>query len=324
MKRKAYQTLLIISPSSGKDIVKLSLSTFWWRVLYAAASLLLMLAVAGIWIGYHHYRVVMRANYLEKENHITLSKLENQKQEIHYLQGKLEIIQKQAVFIQNYLGLNSDGDSKGNIGQGGGEIPLPPSSDLIQQADFHHQILPVLSSNSQSSKLTHQNIQQLDSDLDNIITALEKKQAELEYTPSISPVDPEKAWISCGYGKRNNPFTGKQEFHPAIDIAGLKETPVLSPAKGTVVFSKPWGAMGLMIQIRHNSAFLTTYGHLQKTNVQIGQSVKRGDILGYMGNSGRSTGLHLHYEMAKDGKRINPFTYMLDWNKYELLLALGE
>jgi len=321
MKRKDHHTLLIISPSSGKEIVQIALSTFWRRVLYAGTCLLLILAVAGIWLGFHRYDLMMQTNKLKQENHIALSKLENQKHQILYLHNQFEKIQKQAVFIQNYLGLNSNGSPEGNIGQGGGEISLPYSPDPIQPTAFHHQNLPVLASFRQPSKLTRQYIQQLDSDLDQIIDTLEKKQGELEYTPSISPVDPGKAWISCSYGYRNNPFTGKKEFHQGIDIAGLKGTPVLSPAKGTAVFLKTWGSMGLTVKIKHNSSFLTTYGHLLKANVQKGQSVKRGEIIGYMGISGRSTGPHLHYEVSRAGKRINPFTCMLDWNEYELLLA---
>ena len=104
MKQKVYHTLLMFSPTSGKDILQISLSAFWWRVIYTFAGLLLALAVAGIWIGYHHYKVILNANLLEEENRIALNKVETQQQEITYLRDNLSKIQKQAAFIQNYLG----------------------------------------------------------------------------------------------------------------------------------------------------------------------------------------------------------------------------
>lgn len=323
MKRKVYHTLLIITPTSGKDILQISLTTFWWRALSAVAGLLLILAFAGIWIGFHHYHVAVRADNLEDENRIALSKVENQKQEIKFLQDNLKKIQNQSIFIQEYLGLNSNGDSKGNLGQGGSEIPMAPLSDLMEQSALPDQNLPSADFPTQSSKLTRQNIQQLDTNLNQIILALESRQTELAHTPSISPIEPKKAWISCGYGKRKSPFTGKIEMHPGIDIAGWKGTPVIAPADGTVVFSQRWGSMGRTVKIKHNSTYLTTFGHLLKANVKKGQSVKRGDIIAYMGNSGRSTGYHLHYEVYKKGKRLNPLRHMLDWDGQQLLLASG-
>jgi len=80
---------------------------------------------------------------------------------------------------------------------------------------------------------------------------------------------------------------------------------------------------GLSIEIKHDSTFKTTYGHLFESAVKKGQTVERGEIIGYMGDTGRTTGYHLHYETEKNGKRVNPFDYMMDWGQNALLLA-GE
>jgi len=82
--------------------------------------------------------------------------------------------------------------------------------------------------------------------------------------------------------------------------------------------------MGLMVKIKHDSTYQTVYGHLFKATVKRGQRIKRGEVIGYMGNSGRSTGYHLHYEVRKNGKRINPFFHMMDWDKNSTLMALSE
>ena len=82
--------------------------------------------------------------------------------------------------------------------------------------------------------------------------------------------------------------------------------------------------MGLMVKIKHDSTYQTVYGHLLKAAAKRGQRIKRGEVIGYMGNSGRSTGYHLHYEVRKNGKRINPFSHMMDWDKNSTLMASSE
>lgn len=82
--------------------------------------------------------------------------------------------------------------------------------------------------------------------------------------------------------------------------------------------------MGLTVKITHNSTYKTIYGHLHKIAVRKGQHVKRGEIIGYMGNTGRSTGYHLHYEVKKNGKRVDPFSHMADWGDKRAVLAAGE
>jgi murein DD-endopeptidase MepM/ murein hydrolase activator NlpD len=120
---------------------------------------------------------------------------------------------------------------------------------------------------------------------------------------------------------RISPFTGQEQFHPGIDIAGAERTPIVAPAKGTVVFVGKEGALGMTVRIRHDSVYETTYGHLKKAAVKKGQRVDQGDVVGYMGNSGRSTGTHLHYAIEKNGKNINPFPYMKDWRDIPPTLA---
>jgi murein DD-endopeptidase MepM/ murein hydrolase activator NlpD len=260
---------------------------------------------------------------LLKENLLTKSQLEDKKQEIGYLSNELEKIRRQSVFIRNFLGLEPQGKAKGRFGQGGKEVspqafsipPGLPSEANTERLSFTYDDLP--------SRISRQEIAQLHADLDRIVETLENRQKEMEHTPSISAVDPRKSWISSVYGIRISPFTGRKEFHLGIDIAGGKGTPIMAPAKGRVTFVRKWGALGLMVRIRHNSTYTTEYGHLLKSAVKKGQYVGRGEIIGYMGNSGRSTGYHLHYGIRKNRKHVNPFPYMMDWDKNYFLLAAG-
>ena len=321
IKDSKYHTLLVMSSSSGKRIAQLYFPAFLWKVAFVIAGVILFWAGAGTWSVYQNHKLAVRASSLEREKQLAATEVAAHKREIEYLNSQLKSIQEQAAYVKKYLGLDSNAAAKGNIGQGGGDVSFDFEPSLTS---WGQQALPLFRDPSLPQTLSSQDISQLDKDLNQIIWSLEKKQDELEHTPSISPIDHQKAWISCGYGMRRSPFTGKRQFHAGIDIAGWKGTPVMATANGTVVTAKYWGSMGLTIKIKHNATYMTTYGHLLRAAVKNGQHVKRGEIIGYVGNSGRSTGYHLHYEIKKNGKRINPFSYMADWKNSRTVLAAGD
>lgn len=127
-------------------------------------------------------------------------------------------------------------------------------------------------------------------------------------TPSIWPV---KGHITSSYGTRQDPFTGQGSFHPGIDISAPYGTPVVATADGHVVSAEWEGALGHCVQIQHGrSGFSTAYGHLKEYFVTPGQSIRRGEVLGLVGTSGRTTGKHLHYEVHLDRMNVNPYRYL--------------
>ncbi|MBN2283215.1 MAG: peptidoglycan DD-metalloendopeptidase family protein [Deltaproteobacteria bacterium] len=137
---------------------------------------------------------------------------------------------------------------------------------------------------------------------------LEEQKSVLAGIPSIWPVI---GWVTSEYGYRISPFTGNREFHKGIDIATRIGEEVVSPADGKVKKITYETDMGNMIIIDHGSGISTCYGHLlKKSTAGVGQKVKRGDIIGYVGNSGRSTGPHLHYGVRVDGVFVNPRKYL--------------
>lgn len=129
-------------------------------------------------------------------------------------------------------------------------------------------------------------------------------------TPSIWPV---KGPVSSKFGPRISPFTGKKAFHAGLDISAPRGEEVRAPAKGKVVVAAYDSRMGNFIRINHRHGVETTYGHLSKILVRYGQKVKRGDVLGRVGSTGRfSTGPHLHYQVAVNDKVVDPLQYILD------------
>jgi murein DD-endopeptidase MepM/ murein hydrolase activator NlpD len=148
-----------------------------------------------------------------------------------------------------------------------------------------------------------------DSTLSQVVTHAQAQSDMWSQRPSISPV-----WgrITSSFGYRVHPITGGYLFHEGLDISGIVGTPIKSSADGVVSYAGCKDYYGKVIMIDHPaSGFKTIFAHLSKQAVVSGQAVKRGDIIGYMGNTGRSTGPHLHFEVHKHQRTVNPLDYFL-------------
>ena len=132
---------------------------------------------------------------------------------------------------------------------------------------------------------------------------VEKRVELAAATPSIWPAH---GWLTGTYGGRSDPFTGEPGFHQGIDISTDRGQPVYATADGVVDSAAFTGDYGNLVVLRHEFGLTTRYGHLSRFAVGAGQRVKRGDILGYVGATGRATGTHLHYEILANGQLINP------------------
>jgi len=132
---------------------------------------------------------------------------------------------------------------------------------------------------------------------------VERKEALAAATPSIWPVP---GWLTESFGNRKDPFTGQPGFHPGIDISTDKGQPVYATADATVEVAAYTGDYGNLVILRHGFGLTTRYGHLNNFAVKVGQTVKRGAVIGYVGTTGRTTGAHLHYEILANGQLLNP------------------
>jgi murein DD-endopeptidase MepM/ murein hydrolase activator NlpD len=128
-------------------------------------------------------------------------------------------------------------------------------------------------------------------------------------TPSIAPV---RGLYTSSFGYRRDPITGQRAFHSGVDISAPPGKPVKSTADGVVTKTEQYGGLGRAVYVAHGFGVTTVYGHLSRVNVTAGQKVERGAIVGLVGNTGRSTGYHLHYEVQVDGQATNPLAYILD------------
>ena len=149
--------------------------------------------------------------------------------------------------------------------------------------------------------------------LDEIRLLAEKKEELLASIPSIQPIrNDDLKRMASGYGWRIDPFTKTRKRHYGMDFSASRGTPIYAPGNGVVkrADSRSSG-YGRHIRIDHGFGYVTVYAHLNKYNVKRGQKVKRGDIIGYVGSTGRSVAPHLHYEIIKDGKKINPLNFYI-------------
>lgn len=145
-----------------------------------------------------------------------------------------------------------------------------------------------------------------------IESKLKLNEIEVRRIPSIPPA---KGVFSSGFGVRKDPFTGGLEFHKGIDISAPEGTPIIATADG-IVDTTGWhdGGYGYQVVIDHQNGIKTRYAHMLKVLVREGQKVKRGQIIGLVGNTGKSIAPHVHYEVYVNGKPVNPLKYILvDW-----------
>lgn len=143
---------------------------------------------------------------------------------------------------------------------------------------------------------------------ENTIKDIEAFKAELRITPTIWPTSARR--ITSTFGYRKDPFNGIRSKHTGIDIAGSWGTPIYATADGTVTLAEYDNGYGRSIVIRHSPKLSTRYGHMSSLIVSAGDKVKKGQKIGYMGSTGRSTGVHLHYEVLKYGTPVDPYPYL--------------
>jgi murein DD-endopeptidase MepM/ murein hydrolase activator NlpD len=143
----------------------------------------------------------------------------------------------------------------------------------------------------------------LEDRLTNVRKGVEGRQALAAATPSMWPLS---GWLTSNYGRRIDPITGESALHAGLDIAAQRGTAVQATADGEVQLAAYNGAYGMSIEIDHGYGITTRYGHLSRYRASLGQKVKRGDVIGYVGATGRTTGTHLHYEVLLNGQTQNP------------------
>lgn len=284
---------IIIVPHSKARFLKFSFST---RALVAVGCVLgVALILSVLAIAFTGNAVNRRAEVqrLKAENSQLLKTNQELERTIADVQGRLDEFEERTTRLALAAGMEAesvgfagDGGAGSWVGSGGPYDRLTePFDALIDRGRW------------------------LDTKLDQVEARLSERGHELASTPTMAPV---VGLITDGFGRRKDPFTKRLANHRGLDISARRGTPVRAPADGIVVFAGRNGGLGHTVRLSHEFGFTTVYGHLDKILVQPGDEVHRGDEIGLLGNTGRSTGPHLHYEVHVDGKPVNPLYYILD------------
>ena len=171
--------------------------------------------------------------------------------------------------------------------------------------------LPVQQTSLVSAERLHrlaQDIEDREQQLAVLDLLLIAQKTKKDFSPTGRPV--QKGWMSSGYGYRNDPITGRRAWHRGVDFAGKAGANIIASAAGVVTFAGERGGYGRMVEINHGDDYTTRYGHQQQLNVETGDVVRRGEVIGELGTSGRSTGPHVHFEVFKNGRTVDPASYI--------------
>lgn len=285
---------LIVVPHAKARFRKFQVSVRLAKIALGSAATLAVV-VLGILTHYTWISVELsELHRLKTENEALAAKTRAYEQDAGKLQAKLQLLQGMVTKLGVMAGLEQTlPDAR--VGGVGGVTSLESTAPSLDAT------LSLQSMERSASELTERS------------TRLEEfyqdQKVLLASTPSVWPV---RGYLSSGFGNRNDPFTGMKDFHSGIDISTPIGTRVQAPADGLVITCGPKGGYGNAIVIDHGYGMVTRYAHLAGFNVRPGQRVRRGDVIGYVGQTGRANAPHLHYEVWVKDQARNPIHYILD------------
>lgn len=307
----AKQYTILFFDDKGNPVSKSLVSRRSIRLFTAMALIFLGLFAIGAYRYINMHRELTNKGELLVRIDQQSSAIENQRHQIQSFAkdiNNLKLSLKSLNDFENKIRIMANLEQKrdqASLFAIGGSMPDDLDPNLPLNQDHDHMIRKM---HDHMNQIQHASSIQENS-FKSLLKSLEDKRNLLAATPSLRPT---KGWISSNFGYRVSPFTGRKEFHKGLDIATREGTPIIAPADGVVTFSGKKWLMGNMITIDHEYGILTRYGHISKLKKDKGDRVKRGEVIAYVGNTGRSTGPHLHYEVRLNGVPVNPTKYILD------------
>jgi len=304
--QKRYRLSLTTSEAEGAKQIEIGLPHVCF--LMVAAVLLSGAILWGSWIVLHSIqnenRYQARIDRLQEQNQAQAFHVQQFTDRLGHLSGQMERLQNFYAKLKILANLDLQEPQDPSMAAGG---PQPDTREInmyleeslkrqIQRVHWEMEELQML------AEIQERNAYKVERFFDS-------QRSLLASTPTIWPV---RGWITSSFGQRISPFTGRLQMHEGLDIAARPGTPVKASAEGVVIYSGWKSDFGKLVTIDHRYGYRTRYGHMSKIYVKNGQRVKRGDTIGAVGNTGRSTGPHLHYEVKVRGLPVNPKTYLLD------------
>jgi murein DD-endopeptidase MepM/ murein hydrolase activator NlpD len=296
---------LIVVPDRHAEVKRFRLEKRW--VIQGLVGLGLLI-LTGLGMTVHYAMVVSAAREnpsLREENLKLKSELAVIREQLGHIASTLDRVER---FDQKLRAITLLSDPQRNLAMGPTEAqPLPASADTnpfvrSKATESPQPLLQKLDKLSAEATRQEQSLQELQA-------YFQDQKSLLASVPSIWPV---RGWVTSDFGPRIDPYTSERVMHAGIDIAGPHGKEIVAPSDGTVVFSGLEGGYGNVLVIDHGYGIKTRYGHLMSIAVKPGEKVKRGQVIAQLGNTGRSTGPHCHYEVRVNGIAQNPRKFILE------------
>jgi murein DD-endopeptidase MepM/ murein hydrolase activator NlpD len=306
--RKRNFTILVIPSGHGKTI-KFTIDSF---VLVSLAAFCVIFAASTLFFSYDYFSDFVdkdRMADLEHENRFLADKMSSMQSVVGELKENFANIVEKEKAIRVIFDLPDFDDQERMLGVGGPELfELSGSKGEVLAYQTESEIDELV---RLSSFETEQ--------FKGIYEKLLGRKDRLDHTPSIMPCI---GYLTRGYGVMTHPITGYKCLHSGLDISNRTGTPIYATASGVVSFAGVSSGLGKTIEIDHGYGFITRFGHLSKFTARVGQKVARGEKIGEMGNTGYSTGTHLHYEVAFNHQTVDPKKYIIPFeNEFQQLSA---
>ncbi|MBD3276249.1 MAG: peptidoglycan DD-metalloendopeptidase family protein [Candidatus Marinimicrobia bacterium] len=271
-------------------------------------SLLTILAIGFIYMMHLTFNVFPHALYqkrmsdIKEENQKLVSVMNSLNARVHGLDQLLVSLQEQDEAMRTYADMPEVEKDIRKLGIGGTRYDKSTELDFLVPFDST-KVSDLLFDIDKLARMV--NLEQIS--YRSLDSTFRRKTAETNAAPAIRPI--KIGYFTDIYGYRRDPFTGERTFHHGLDMGAPTGTPIYATADGVVRYAKRRGGYGLVISLKHDYGYETVYAHMSKFSVKPGQRVKRGDVIGEVGNTGRSTASHLHYEVRLGGVPVNPVNY---------------
>ena len=293
---------IIIQKESEDNVRQWHLNREQYIAMVSAIAILLgaFIFISAEYLGNHLYE---KRLHKIKNNYVSITKnLQILKERLNEIDEHVDQIEEKDLAIRSYAGMPEIDKEIRKLGIGGRSI---------ESAKIFDNFAPVINKELATLELDVEKLsREVNLELNSYSSIYEKVQEDLRriaMIPSIRPV--EEGYLNSTFGYRNDPIDNVKRFHQGQDITVKTGTPIYAPADGIVKRAYYAGGFGNHIKLQHGAGYTTLYAHLSKIKVKHGQKVKRGDIIGLTGNTGRSTAPHLHYEIHHNGKPQNPLDY---------------
>ena len=303
---------IVVVPEGPRKIRQIKIPRLW---IFSLVVIFLAAGLSVAWVVRDYLSIkrdLPRLSSLQEENTM-------QKQQITALSGKVEAINLKMAELKEFdrkvrdlvsldpsrmSGMEAAREQQQFIGIGGSDSSLRGSNSPSEKG--HKKLV----------RLMYRSLDELDSDISaqkgekaELLRLLDRQKSILACAPSVWPA---RGWVSSSFGYRLSPFTSEKELHRGLDICSRKGAPVIAPADGVVSYVEWDPGYGKTVIINHGYGLNTIYAHLDKVHVKKGQVVKRHQEIAQVGDSGRTTGSHLHYEVHLNGVPVNPLRYILN------------